>query len=162
MVHERVEKDAYLKGWKDSSHFFILVHMRNLKCFHHWFADRTGPKMLLTNGMTWVLTFHSNDVNMTLLTPDEGKLSTIKVNGKTRIHAEKLRKCREDFQGENFTENVNNQGRSVIIAISEGTTQPEVTISVTTDQINDLADLLYDLNTLTPEERIRTFWITDD
>jgi hypothetical protein len=74
--------------------------------------------------------------------------------------------CREDFQGENFTENVNNRGRSVLIDNPEETTQPEVTISVTTDQINEemagLADLLYDLNTLTPEERIRTFWITDD
>jgi hypothetical protein len=72
-----------------------------------------------------------------------------------------------DFLGENFPEHVQNRGDSVLIDIpEEDAAHPEVAASATTEQQNvqmsGLADRLQKLSTMTPEERIWTFEMTDN
>jgi hypothetical protein len=73
---------------------------------------------------------------------------------------------RGDFRGENLTENVVTRGDSVLIDIpEEDAAHPDLAASNATEQLNDqmsgLADRLQTLSTMTPEERIRTFEMTD-
>jgi hypothetical protein len=122
-----------------------LVHKKNLTHlqFCHLFAGQTASRNLPLNGTTPTLTLPHADTDVILLTPVV-EISSAKI-----------------FR------NTSKTGDSVLIDIpEEDAAHPDFAASTTTEQQNaqmsGLADRLQNLSNMTPEERIRTFEMTDD
>jgi hypothetical protein len=146
MVKELVN-DAYLKGRKDGSQYGSQVGLQEE------FQTTSILSLVCRTGGIQDPSFEWDDADVNLAPRRRRRDSVDSRHG--------------DFLGKNFPEHVQNRGDSVLIDIpEEDAAHPELAASTTTEQQNvqmwGLADRLQKLSTMTPEERIRTFEMTDN